>query len=72
MLLLRKNWRHIVVWLLIGVAASSWTPGVDPFTPLIATALGVGVYEVGRRWISREARRRSVARQLPHSRPDPP
>jgi Sec-independent protein secretion pathway component TatC len=65
MLLIRKNWRHIVVWLVIAVLASWWTPGADPFTPLIAAALGIVVYEVGRRWISREARRHSVARQLP-------
>ena len=60
-----KNWRHIVVWLLIAVVASWWTPGVDLFTPLIAIALGIAVYEVGLRWIGREIRRRSLARQLP-------
>jgi hypothetical protein len=63
MLLIRKNWRHILVWVLIAVLASWWTPGADPFTPLIAAALGIAIYEVARRWIIREARRRSLAQQ---------
>jgi hypothetical protein len=58
-MLVKRNWRHILVWLLIVVLASWWTPGVDPFAPLLPILLGIAVYEVGRRWI----RRRSMIRQ---------
>ena len=64
---LRRNWRHILVWLLIIVVASSLTPGVDPFSPLIPIVLGIAAYEFGRRLIAREIARRLAARQLPRS-----
>jgi hypothetical protein len=67
-LLVRKWWwPHIIVWALIIFVASWITPGADPFLPLIPIALGIAVYEVGRRWIAREIGRRSSERmrQLP-------
>ena len=66
LLLVRKWWwPHIVVWAFIIFVASWITPGADPFLPLIPIALGIAVYEVGRRWIAREIGRRLRMHQLP-------
>jgi hypothetical protein len=66
LLLVKKWWwPHIIVWALIVYVASWWTPGVDPFVPLVPIALGIAVYELGRRWITHEIRRRSTLRQVP-------
>lgn len=60
--MVKANWRHILVWLLILVVASLITAGVEPFLPLILGAVGIAIYEVGRRWIARQRARRSAIR----------
>ena len=63
LLLVKRNWRNLVAWLLILVVAGVVIRGADPFVPLIVTVLGIAIYEFGRRWLARERTRRIATPQ---------